>query len=247
MAAWPDVAEPGKGFCFHWADGRAVCAFRKKEDAQRWLDADPGGRDVVHAWYGEPVYGKTRFRVANRLTKGALRPALSEVFVAYPFPSAGQSSPDEVLPHSHLVECADPFPVFEQTVQVASSLGRERRRMPQIEGKDIPVFVRWLRRQGVDTTREKVPADTLKPTQRHLDDQKAAGFSTAPKAVLDQPLLVSREGRILDGHHRWLYLKNEGEDVNVLRCGARIDRLIELAHKFPSSFRKKLRESLLFR
>lgn len=62
----PGRAEDGKGFCFHWADGRGVCGFKYKNDALRWLKADP--RDVVRFWYGEPLMpnGKPRFKVRER-------------------------------------------------------------------------------------------------------------------------------------------------------------------------------------
>jgi hypothetical protein len=63
---YPGRAEDGKGFCFHWADGRGVCGFRFRNDALRWAKAEP--RDIVRFWYGEPTApsGKFRFRVRER-------------------------------------------------------------------------------------------------------------------------------------------------------------------------------------
>lgn len=66
---YPDRAEDGKGFCFHWADGRGICAFKLKADALRWAQDQP--RDIVKFWYGEPVHnnGKFRVRVADHYRK----------------------------------------------------------------------------------------------------------------------------------------------------------------------------------
>lgn len=62
----PGRSADGEGFCFHWADGRGVCGFKYKNDALRWLKAEP--RDVVRFWHGEPVManGKFRFKVRER-------------------------------------------------------------------------------------------------------------------------------------------------------------------------------------
>lgn len=67
--SYPAKAEDGKGFCFQWADGRGICAFKMRSDALRWAKAEP--RDIVKFWYGEPVHsnGKFRIRVADHYSK----------------------------------------------------------------------------------------------------------------------------------------------------------------------------------
>jgi len=67
--AYPARAEDGMGFCFQWADGRGICAFRLKADALRWAKEQP--RDIVKFWYGEPVHsnGKFRIRVVDHYSK----------------------------------------------------------------------------------------------------------------------------------------------------------------------------------
>ena len=62
---YPDTAEDGKAFCFHWADGRAAVAFRNKRDAQNWMQ-DGDDPDIVRWWYGEPRIGKKRLSVRNQ-------------------------------------------------------------------------------------------------------------------------------------------------------------------------------------
>ena len=66
---FPGRAEDGKGFCFIWAEGRGICAFRWRGDALRWAQDAP--RDIVRFWYGEPISpsGKFRIRVRDRYRK----------------------------------------------------------------------------------------------------------------------------------------------------------------------------------
>lgn len=68
---WPDTAEKDKAFVILWADGRGICAFRHKRDAQAF--ALKKSNDVVWVHYESPVrkVGQTghrknvRLRVAN--------------------------------------------------------------------------------------------------------------------------------------------------------------------------------------
>ena len=66
---YPAKSEDGKGFCFQWADGRGIVAFKWRNDALRWAKTEP--RDIVKFWYGEPVHsnGKFRIRVTDRYRK----------------------------------------------------------------------------------------------------------------------------------------------------------------------------------
>lgn len=61
---YPGKSEDGKGFCFHWADGRGICGFKFRNDALRWAKQEP--RDIVRFWYGEPVHGNKKFRFKVR-------------------------------------------------------------------------------------------------------------------------------------------------------------------------------------
>lgn len=52
----PDVADKGKGFFVHWADGRAMVGFRNKEDAISFIRQ--GDRDAVSATYRDVKKGE---------------------------------------------------------------------------------------------------------------------------------------------------------------------------------------------
>jgi hypothetical protein len=71
-----------------------------------------------------------------------------------------------------------------------------------------PVFREMLKEKGIKTLQTEVPADKLKATQKDLVGAKVVGMMGAlekdpnhPK--ITAPIYVSRDGYVIDGHHRW--------------------------------------------
>ena len=71
-----------------------------------------------------------------------------------------------------------------------------------------PVFREMLAQKGIKTLQTQVPADKLKATQKDLVGAKVVGMMGAlekdpnhPK--ITAPIYVSRDGYVIDGHHRW--------------------------------------------
>ena len=95
----------------------------------------------------------------------------------------------------------------------AQNKGIPRAEMPQFKGqtaegeiKDVEEGWRqMLKDKGIKVTRETVPAAELKASQMQLDGPKVAGMSKAMEAgkIPDAPIFVTKDGYILDGHHRW--------------------------------------------
>lgn len=106
--------------------------------------------------------------------------------------------------------------------------GIPRKKMPQLKGKpsegswadkNLPkddkgevdgeqAFRNHLTDIGVRIEKSEVPATSLKSTQSQLVGAKVAGMYDALKENPDNPgirapIFVSRDGYILDGHHRW--------------------------------------------
>lgn len=102
--------------------------------------------------------------------------------------------------------------------------------MPQFKGKPIPkskadelpknqsgsvdtqeFFKRMLQKKGIEISQPvSVPPDRLKATQSQLVGVKVAGMSKVlddPKhpaySKITAPIYVSKDGYVLDGHHRW--------------------------------------------
>jgi hypothetical protein len=105
--------------------------------------------------------------------------------------------------------------------------GIPREEMPQFKGKAVegsraagmetdksgevdtePVFREMLKQKGIKVLQTEVPADKLKATQKDLVGEKVIGMMGAleedpnhPK--ITAPIYVSRDGYVIDGHHRW--------------------------------------------
>jgi len=98
----------------------------------------------------------------------------------------------------------------------AQNIGIPRAKMPQFKGltakgDELDVEEGWrsmLHDKGIKVTRKTVPAAELKASQMQLDGPKVggmanAGFTSTGGKIKDAPIFVTRDGYILDGHHRW--------------------------------------------
>ena len=107
------------------------------------------------------------------------------------------------------------------------NLGIKRDQMPQFKGKAVPgsraadmpldkngevdtepVFKKMLDEKGIKTVQTEVPADKLKATQSELGGDKVVGMMKALEEdpnhpSITAPIYVSRDGFVIDGHHRW--------------------------------------------
>jgi hypothetical protein len=102
--------------------------------------------------------------------------------------------------------------------------------MPQVDDKAYPAMRLWLTDNAIPFFTETVDAWKLSPRQR-IDAVKA---SRIPDSVLAIPLLVSREGFILDGNHRWLAHVMQGKACQVIRIGLTFDDAIAALFRFLS-------------
>jgi len=122
------------------------------------------------------------------------------------------------------------------------------------EGKDpkdeydaTSEFIAHMEKRGIKVGKPKtVRADKLKATQRNMEGQKVAGMMTAKdKKFLEEPIFVSRDGYVVDGHHRWaaslgLDMKdgklgnNHRQNVRVI--DAPISKILKEANRFTSQF-----------
>jgi len=73
-----------------------------------------------------------------------------------------------------------------------------------------PVFKEMLKEKGIKTLQTEIPADKLKATQQDLVGAKVVGMMGVLKdpnhpafEKITAPIYVSRDGHVIDGHHRW--------------------------------------------
>jgi hypothetical protein len=86
----------------------------------------------------------------------------------------------------------------------AESKGVHRTKMPQLGGVEDQ-FRDELKSLGVGLENKTLPAFFLKATQAELDGKKIAEMTTAMEAgkIADKTVFITKDGYILDGHHRW--------------------------------------------
>ncbi len=117
--------------------------------------------------------------------------------------------------------------------EASGTMGVPREEMPQIRSEHRGALSNYLRARGIEWTREEATdPNALKPTQAEFSRskvRKAKGFTGEQRAIL-----VSKDGRILDGHHQWLAAKEAGKTLPVIRLDAPIDRLMDEVRDFPS-------------
>lgn len=97
--------------------------------------------------------------------------------------------------------------------------------MPQIESQYIPDYVADLRRRGVKVEEKPIDPTGLKASQSQLDAQKAGGIKNAGKFRVPpgDPIIVTSDGYVVDGHHRWAaaYAANESVPAIVIHMPIR--------------------------
>jgi hypothetical protein len=125
----------------------------------------------------------------------------------------------------------------------------DRSKLPQIPKGLIPKFIRFCRDNGVGAKGVGVDADTLKPIQSHINRDKVESMKKNMQGINEQPLMVSNDGYVLDGHHRWVAMKelDPTGKVFVIRFDCPIAELLKLGHTFDGSFTKSVRENTTYK
>lgn len=148
--------------------------------------------------------------------------------------TGGAKLPEEPLHETRArLEASDKSLTWREFPKGSGSLGIPRAEMPQIYSGNRSALVGFLKKRGISTAKDTVDADTLSPTQRDFSPEKVKASEEFKGG--SRSILVSSDGHVVDGHHQWLAALNKGEKIPVLRLGAPIVRLLNLAHQMPST------------
>ena len=127
------------------------------------------------------------------------------------------------------------------------TLGISRRNMPQVASQYMNELWDWLEMKGAKIRKVRFPANSLKAIQGEFDDVKiiSAMYRRVEKDT-PKPLIASQDRYIIDGHHRWLAVRNMNATQklpvwHVSNFG--IHKLLEEVKKFPYTTYKGLMES----
>jgi hypothetical protein len=123
------------------------------------------------------------------------------------------------------------------------SKGIPRVEMPQLAKQQDVEFFKYLEAQGYKVKYEQQYASYLHATQNQLDGVKVAGIAQMmrDRDYKSNPIFVSNDDYILDGHHRWAAevgndarnnVLGDSKMMDIARVNISITKLLEEANKF---------------
>lgn len=125
----------------------------------------------------------------------------------------------------------------DQVTTPAGNLGIPRHQMPQVDGQHLPELAVWLKSKGVSATRKKMPLARLRMAQNELDKGKIVNMMKKFEKSSGQlpPVLVSSDGFVVDGTHRFLalYNLNPSNQIDVIQYNCQATQLLQLINQFP--------------
>lgn len=106
--------------------------------------------------------------------------------------------------------------------------------MPQLH---VPTFIEFVDRLGIEYTKSFDTVESFKPTQIDFDEYKVRNIAMDMRKSPDNvkkltAILVSEDGYVLDGHHRFYAAKREGIAINFIVVALPINKLLKLALDF---------------
>jgi cytidyltransferase-like protein len=96
-----------------------------------------------------------------------------------------------------------------------------RKEMPQIGAASS--FMKYLRDNDIESKRTKVDPNEFRSSQIEYDRDKVESLKMNPSK---NPIIVSNDGYIMDGHHRWLADQEESRKTDAIVCDLPILDLI---------------------
>lgn len=120
-----------------------------------------------------------------------------------------------------------------------------RRNMPQVDKAHFADMLVWLKSQGVSVRRVKTKAIKLKPVQKEINLQAVEQLVKSKDPKLSKPFLITRDGFILDGHHRWLALLNidRGASIDAFELSMPAKDALAILREYPRSLYKDARNA----
>jgi hypothetical protein len=101
-------------------------------------------------------------------------------------------------------------------------------------------FMKYLRAQGIEVTEGRVLAAGLRASQREMVGTKVASMMTGDKDPSKEPVFISRDAYVVDGHHRWAaVVGRDAKDgrmgdkkISTVRIDAPISEVLQIANRW---------------
>jgi hypothetical protein len=124
------------------------------------------------------------------------------------------------------------------------TLGIPRDKMPQVKSKDYDELIAFLKKRKIKMTKRKVKAKDLKATQSNFNVDKITQAVDKYKTLATaKPIIVSSDGYVIDGHHRWLGAVNVGGDIAIMQASVKAKELMDAINQFPKTFNKNINQT----
>lgn len=121
-----------------------------------------------------------------------------------------------------------------------------RHLLPQIPKEKLPEFVRYLYDHGIKISKKLVPIEHLLPIQKNVNKEKVRSMIKDKKS-LTIPIIITSDGYIVDGHHRWVAAHVEGKkNLDAIICDCPLSKFLKLSHDFDGSFVKSVNELTIY-
>ena len=120
------------------------------------------------------------------------------------------------------------------------SLGIPRALMPQIDDKADLVLKKLKKDHGITYKRKMRRISSLKPAQAEIRKSRVNSvikkMKTSKKKKSLSPAIVSKDGYIIDGHHRWGAYKelNPNQKIEVYEINAPAKEILEKTIGLPT-------------
>lgn len=118
------------------------------------------------------------------------------------------------------------------------SLGKMRHGMPQI--KDWDAFTKNIEELGEKIEDVELTPSDLTPTQKNFNDEKVQRIIDDKKDFA--PIVVSKDGFVIDGHHRWLAAHRMGQNVKCRQVSMSADDILEMCQGADYIEKKRIDE-----
>lgn len=115
-------------------------------------------------------------------------------------------------------------------------LGIPRGQMPQVDSQYLTQFLAYLGQNGITTKKLTIPAMKIRLAQTEYNKMKVLKlmqlYRDKPSEKL-KPIIVSADGYVMDGSHRFLaqYNIDPHSQVKVIQTSADIKQLLPIARK----------------
>jgi hypothetical protein len=140
-------------------------------------------------------------------------------------------------PEDHIIEqVGAKGPKVNVDHLLSGNMGIPRIEMPQIRSFKLPEFLSKLEKKGIKATKGERAVGSLKPTQNEIHGERVQEIIEDPKERenLAKQIIISNDGFILDGHHRWAALTtiDPKAKIKTLHVDMPMRSLLKEAHAF---------------